>query len=36
VPTRFRLPPEQVDLLIEAGREAVRGSATYRAFVGSL
>jgi NTE family protein len=36
VPTRFHLPPQTVDLLIEAGREAVRGSATYRAFVGSL
>lgn len=36
VPTRFHLPPEAIDLLIEAGRDAVRGSATYRAFVGSL
>lgn len=36
VPTRFRLPPEQIELLTQAGREAVRISPTYRAFVGSL
>jgi NTE family protein len=36
IPTRFRLPPEQVEILIEAGREATRTSPTYRAFVGSL
>ena len=36
VPTRFKLPPEQVDLLIAAGRDAVRGSDAYRAFLGSL
>jgi NTE family protein len=36
IPTRFRLPPEQVETLIEAGREATRSSPAYRAFVGSL
>ena len=36
IPTRFRLPPESVDLLINAGREAVRNSAPFRAFIGSL
>lgn len=36
VKTRFKLPPGQVDLLIAAGRDAVRNNTTYRAFVGSL
>lgn len=36
VPTRLKLPAEQVDLLIGAGRDAVRGNPTFRAFVGSL
>ena len=36
VPTRFKLPAESVDTLIEAGRDAVRANTTYRAFLGSL
>lgn len=32
IPTRFFLPPEQVDLLIESGSDALRGSAPYQAF----
>jgi NTE family protein len=36
VPTRFKLPAEQVDALIEAGGEALRASPTFRGFVGSL
>jgi NTE family protein len=32
VPTRFVLPPEQVDLLIGAGADALRQSRTYQAF----
>ncbi|WP_213774923.1 patatin-like phospholipase family protein [Bradyrhizobium sp. dw_78] len=36
VPTRFRLPPEQVDSVIAAGREALRTNPVFRAFAGSL
>ncbi len=36
VPTRFRLPPEQIDLLTAAGKEGVRISPAYRGFVSSL
>jgi NTE family protein len=36
VPTRFRLPPEQVDSVIAAGRDALRANPTFRAFAGSL
>jgi len=36
VPTRFSLPREQVELVIEAGQEAVRGNYMFRAFVDSL
>jgi NTE family protein len=32
IPTRFQLPQESVDLLIDAGAEAVRNNPTYRAF----
>jgi NTE family protein len=32
VATRLVLPPDQVDLLIESGAEALRGSAPYQAF----
>jgi predicted acylesterase/phospholipase RssA len=32
IPTRFQLPQESVDLLIEAGAEAVRNNPTYQAF----
>jgi NTE family protein len=36
VPTSFRLPPEQVDAVIAAGRDALRVNATYGAFLKSL
>ena len=36
IPTRFRLPPEQVDSVISAGRDALRANPTFRAFAGSL
>ena len=32
IPTRFTLPPEQVDLLIESGGDALRQSQAYQAF----
>jgi NTE family protein len=32
IPTRFQLPQQSVDLLIEAGAEAVRTNPTYQAF----
>jgi len=35
VPTRFHLPQQQVDDVIAAGRDALRASPTFRAFVGS-
>jgi len=36
VPTRFNLPPEQVDAVIDAGRDALRASPTLQAFASSL
>ena len=36
VPTSFRLPPEQVDTVIAAGRDALRANPTYGAFLKSL
>lgn len=36
IPTRFRLPPEQVDAVIDAGRDALRASPTFRSFASSL
>lgn len=36
VPTRFQLPPEQVDAVISAGRDVLRTSTTFRAFAASL
>jgi NTE family protein len=33
VPTRLRLRPEEVDLAIEAGRQATRASAEFNGFV---
>ena len=36
IKTRFTLPAEQVELLIQSGNEAVRNSPTFRAFIGSL
>jgi NTE family protein len=32
VATRLMLPPDQVDLLIEGGADALRGSTQYQAF----
>lgn len=36
VETRFRLPPDQVNLLITAGRDALQANPTFRAFLASL
>jgi NTE family protein len=36
IPTRFRLPPEQVDSVISAGRDALRASPTFRSFAAGL
>jgi NTE family protein len=35
VETRLRLPPDQIDMLIAAGRDALRSSSTFRAFLKS-
>jgi NTE family protein len=36
VPTRFQLPPQQVDDVIEAGRDALRASPVFKAFAASF
>jgi NTE family protein len=36
VETRFKLPPEQVDMLINAGRDALNGNTKFRAFLSSV
>ena len=36
VETRFKLPPDQVDMLITAGRDALNTNAKFRAFLTSL
>jgi NTE family protein len=36
VPTRFKLPAEQVDMVIAAGRDVVRGNETFQRFLQSL
>jgi NTE family protein len=36
VPSRFKLPPEQVDTLIEAGSEALRINPAFRDFLSSV
>jgi NTE family protein len=36
VPTSFRLPPDMVDAVIAAGRDALRANTTYGAFLKSL
>jgi hypothetical protein len=36
IPTRFYLPPNQVDDLIAAGRDSLRASPVFRAFAASL
>jgi NTE family protein len=36
VPTRFHLPPQQVDEVIAAGRDALRASPAFRAFAGRM
>jgi NTE family protein len=36
VETRFRLPPDQIDMLITAGRDALNANPKFRAFVASL
>lgn len=32
IPTRFSLPPDQIDMLIESGAESLRGSEAYQTF----
>lgn len=36
VETRFKLPPAQVDMVIQAGRDAVNANTKFRAFVRSI
>ena len=36
VETRFKLPPDQIDMLIAAGRDALDANAAFRAFLKSL
>jgi NTE family protein len=36
VETNFKLPPDQIDLLISSGRDALRSSSMFRSFLGSL
>jgi len=36
VPTRFRLPPQQVDEVIAAGRDALRANSAFRMFAGRM
>ena len=36
VETNFKLPPDQVDMLITAGRDALKGSTVFRSFLDSL
>jgi hypothetical protein len=33
IPTRFKMAPETVELVIEAGRDAVRTNPTFQAFL---
>jgi NTE family protein len=36
VETRFRLPPDQIDMLIAAGRDGLKSNSSFRAFLTSL
>jgi hypothetical protein len=36
VETRLKLPPDQVDMLIAAGRDALNANSKFRAFLGSF
>jgi NTE family protein len=36
VPTRFKLPQDQVDMLIAAGRDALRENDVFRRFLASI
>jgi len=36
VETRFRLPPDQIDMLVTAGRDALNENPKFREFMGSL
>jgi NTE family protein len=36
VPTRFKLPPEQVEMLVSAGHDALRNNPTFRDFLKSM
>jgi len=36
IPTRFKLPAEDVDLLISAGADSLRSNGVFKAFLASL
>jgi NTE family protein len=36
VETRFKLPPDQIDMLVAAGRDALNANPKFRAFLGSF
>ena len=36
IPTRFKLSPENVEMLIAAGQDALRTNPTFHAFLGSI
>jgi hypothetical protein len=36
VETRFRLPADQIDMLIAAGRDGLKSNSSFRAFLTSL
>jgi NTE family protein len=36
VETRFKLPPDQVEMLIAAGRDALKTNNVFRQFLGSM
>ncbi len=36
VETAFKLPPDQVDMVISAGQDALRANPTFRSFYASL
>jgi len=36
IETNFHLPPDQIELLINSGREALKNSLVFRSFLGSL
>jgi hypothetical protein len=36
VETRFQLPPDQIDMLVTAGRDALNANPKFRAFINSF